>query len=286
MIFSDKILTSYFPPAAVAFQSNTGSAKPAPSGGLVYTNIAVLNYSSIKLLETWIKDISAQRQASADATDCDRQICYAMFQILNGVLSLHDGSSFFTVRTLRLKDILVCSCSTGQKGDSPEEYLVINPLHTCQDKPIEYEELLCQDTFNVLLALLNFSDDTGTKSSEIAALEAACSGRNSLTLSMLKQCGKTLAAATSISQLMVARSMLQFILWGPQEEEIRSLLLAKDREHAFCVWLEVMRCRCINELALGQVKPSLEVAHRFHFLCSITGATVFQLSKMLHIRQK
>lgn len=290
MIFSDKILANYFPQTLSTPKPAAGpnAPKPAPTGGLVYTNVAVLNYISIKSLETWIKDIHTQKEQTKDMNSFEKNMCYTMFQILNGALSLHDGTSLYTIKRLKLKDILIVSRSiTEPKSDSLEEYLVINPLQTCQQEYVE-EEVLCQDLFCILVSLMAGPQTKASSQSvpTTEVLDRLCNARNSTIMSTMKLCGRTLASATSVAQLMVARSMLQFVLWGPQESEIKSLLLAKDREHAFCVWLELMRCRCINELALEQVKPSLEVAHRFHFLCSITGTTMFELSKMLHVRHK
>lgn len=266
---------------------------------MVQTNMAVITYHSIQSLDTYICD-KLREQASVNREAYERTVCYFLYQILCAVLSSHDGTSVYVIKTVKVEDILVVTHSFS----ADEHHLVINPLSSGEIEVME-EEVLCSDLIELLCRLLDINIETtktSTSNGVKGAIVSVGTANVDCNINYLKNVSGEVAGKMtsksrfmqglkrlvevltggSISSVVIARSLLEYTLWGPTDKEIRSLLLAEDREQAFCIWLEVTRCKGVNELALGQLTKTLELAHMFHFLCSVTGTAMLDVTKLLY----
>ena len=283
LIFSDRILAKYFPDENPGVMSPlTSPTDPTKSrvhnlGAMLQTNMAVVTYHSIQTFESFVKTRLHAKLASdvsvpslSETTSRERLVCYVLFQVLNAVLSAHDGSSLYVIKTVDVTDILVVEHSVAEGS----HYVIVNPLRSADFERLD-EEMLCCDVTKLLCFVLdiNFTVMRG----ELARLVP---GTSRFAVGMRKMV--EVLESGCFSALLVARSLMEYLLWGPSDKEMRSLLLAEDRQQAFCIWLEVLRCRYVNELALGQLERNLELSHMFHFLCAVTGANLLDVTKLLY----
>ena len=280
LIFSDRILATYFPDSVSKATSDAVKSKPGEPikskvyqlGGMVHTNMAVITYHSIHSFEEHMKNVIHKKIKNGEPYE--RTVCYYIFQILNAVLSAHDGSSLYTIKCVNLNDILLVEHPNAKN----EPYLVINPLRSADFDRLD-EETLCSDLINVLLQLLNLDPPTDPKSRG-SSRKIQASGDTRFTSGMRRFVD--VLEKRTFNCLLVARSIMEYLLWGPADREMKSLLLAEDREQSFCIWLEVTRCKFVNELALGQLNRNLELSHMFHFLCAVTGSSLLDVTKLLY----
>ena len=235
---------------------------------MVQTNMAVITYHSIKTLENYVTE-TLRKDLAMGTEAYHRAVMYCLYQIMNAILSQQDGTSVYVVRTIKLNDILVVAHPV-----SPEEqYLVVNPLSSGEVE-IKEDEIICNDIVRLVCYFLDIPYSEKHRDITVKIV-----GKSRYIASLKKYVD--MLAGNSLSSLLVCRSILEYSLWGPTEKEIKSLLLSEDREQAFCIWLEVARCKAVNELALGQLEKNLELTHMFHFLCSVTGSTLLEVTKLL-----
>ena len=276
LIFSDRILATYFPDGKPCTSPLTSPSDPTKSkvyqlGGMVQTNMAVVTYHSIEAFESFVKRrVHARESDVSDVSARERLVCYVLFQVLNAVLSAHDGSSLYVIKTVDVSDVLVVEHSST-KG-SP--YVIVNPLRSADFERLD-EEMLCADVTKLLCFVLDV-----TFTPVHADLARLVTGTSRFAVGLRKMV--EVLESGCFSALLVARSLMEYLLWGPSDKEMRSLLLAEDRQQSFCIWLEVLRCRYVNELALGQLERNLELSHMFHFLCAVTGANLLDVTKLLY----
>ena len=247
--------------------SDPTKSKVYQLGGMVHTNMAVITYHSIETFEAYVQRVIHRRIVTHEPYE--RLVCSVMFQVLNAALSAHDGSSLYTLKTVNTSDILVVEHVTA-KG---EPYVVVNPLRSADFERFD-EQLLCNDLIKLLCFLLKLPADSQK------AASASVTGTSRFALG-LKRFLSVLEHGT-FSSILIARSIVEYLLWGPSDKEIKSLLLAEDRQQAYCIWLEVTRCRFVNELALAQLNRNLELSHMFHFLCAVTGSSLLDVTKLLY----
>ena len=276
LIFTDRILATYFPDGSKCTSPTTTPTSPTDPtkskvyqlGGMVHTNMAVITYHSIETFDKYVERVIHRKMAAAAHEPYERLVCYVMFQVLNAALSAHDGSSLYTVKSVTASDILVVEHPLA-KGES---YLIVNPLRSADFERFD-EELLCADLIKLLCFLLKLPHKSKGVSHSIKGSSRFALG--------LKRFLDVLESNT-FSCVLIARSIVEYLLWGPSDKEVKSLLLADDRQQAFCIWLEVSRCKYVNELALGQLRRNLELSHMFHFLCAVTGSSLLDITKLLY----
>ena len=248
-MFTDKLPADYFP-------DQSDSSDTYQLFGDVETNIAVLNYHSIDSIDHYCHEMALLY--ASDSEKYDRCICYILAQILNALLYVHDR--VHSLSSLRLHNVTVVTCVT-----SSEKRIILNP--TKQNEQSGIPEL-CDD----IVILLTKDLLQSSKHSSIPSTRYS-KGFNEVI--------QVLKSGSDLEALIDTRNMLEFMLWGPVEEDIEILLLAEQREHTFHVWLELVRCRCVNTLALERNAPSIEAADRLKFLCSVNGQSLYNTAKML-----
>jgi len=251
-MFRDRISADYFP------EPPGSSSQVYTLFGVEQTHIAVLSYTAVQGLPGYIQH-EYKKHKDAGPEEFERVSCYIMVHILNGVLYLHEKDHQLSV--LRSNDILMVTGKTG------ETYPALNLPH--QTKHPDGQESQLFDSIIVIMFLVlkvawRKEEDPYTAIPEKSQYSRAFRKL----VSMLHQKQFTLQS------LITARNILECMLWGPSEEEVRTLTRAQDPEHAFSMWLEVSRCRLVNQYAVSCAGVSLEQASVMRFLCSMTGSAL------------
>ena len=240
-MFTDSVPAEYFPDQPL---------------GDVETNIAVLNYHSVDSIDNYCREIAVLY--ANDSDKYDRSVCYILAQILNALLYIHDR--IHLVSSLRSHNVVVVAVGVDSK-----KRVIVNP--TKRNGRCDLRQL-CDDIVILLTRdLLRDSASTSIPSTRY--------------LKGFDEIVRVLKTGSDLDAVICARNMSEFMLWGPVEEDIEILLLADQREHTFHVWLELIRCQCVNTLALERNAPSVEAADRLKFLCAVTGQSLYNTAKTL-----
>ena len=222
--------------------------------GDVETNIAVLNYHSVDSIDNYCREIALLYVNDNDKYD--RSVCYILAQILNALLYIHDR--IHLVSSLRSHNVAVVAFGVDSK-----KRVIVNPTKGRGDL-----RQLCDDIVILLTRdLLRDSISASIPSTRYTK------GFDEIV--------RVLKTGGDLDAVICARNMSEFMLWGPVKEDVEILSLADQREQTFHVWLELVRCRCVNTLALERNAPSVEAADRLKFLCAVTGQSLYNTAKML-----
>ena len=223
-----------------------------------------MKYTSITNLNYYMTGIVPLQ--STDPEDFERLVCYLMDQVINGLLYLQGKAC--TQYSIDTTDILLLT-SKGYR----EKFVCINPH--CIEKQKRTKRSVGENLKHLLFELLQ---------STVPMADCDLSGciplRSSYSRALCKLAQMLTDEADNMLQL--ARNLLEFVLWGPNEEDLKCLTLAEDRQQAFEVWISLERCRVVTRYALQVMQPRLEEAHHIRFLCSLTGTDLFQITKILH----
>lgn len=74
--------------------------------------------------------------------------------------------------------------------------------------------------------------------------------------------------------------IIQYILWGPKEDEIKVMSVADNRKQAFDLWLSLSRTKLLNGLLLHPM-ANLKMYTLASFLTNTCGQELFKLTKLL-----
>ena len=261
VVFYDKISSDVFPDA-------TSKADPHPYQlyGMVQTQVVILNCSRVTSLSDHM--VSLSNLLTQDNEKYERVVCHILSQVLNGMLYLIEKG--FQIRTLTMKDILMVT-PIGKK----ETFVALNSIiyyRTIRPGGKQTCVAIVKLLFDLLQIKMTSDDKTAYRSIPV---------RSQYSLGFQKMV-KTLQGHDNQS-ILSARHILEIMVWGPQQEEIKALTLAEDREQAFDVWLELERCKLVNKYATEDPESSVQELLYMNFLCSSTGATLFETTKILHV---
>ena len=237
--------------------------------GTVQATVAMIRCSAICCLEDYMAGI--HHLYEKDPIPYERNVCYILVQLLNGLLYLHTKG--FPLPSITTKDVLVVTPCGGD-----EKTIVLNPfnnqLKITPPRAVKKQNGT-EEVEGIIAELLQIIPDPEQD------ISAQIGGQTSFSRGLQK----VAHALRTLDQhpLTIARNIAEFLLWGPQEEEIKTLSLAEDREQAFSVWLELERCKMLNQFAKMPVSHcSVEERNHIKFLCRTTGYTLFDTTKLLH----
>ena len=74
--------------------------------------------------------------------------------------------------------------------------------------------------------------------------------------------------------------IIEYILWGPKDDEIKVMSVADNRKQAFDLWLNLSRTKLLNGL-LFQPMNNLRMYTLANFLTNTSGQELFKLTKLL-----
>lgn len=74
--------------------------------------------------------------------------------------------------------------------------------------------------------------------------------------------------------------IIQYLLWGPKDDEVKVISVAENRKQAFELWLHLSRAKLVNEL-LFQPMDRLKLYTIASFLTSTSGQEIFKITKLL-----
>lgn len=258
--FQDLVAADYF-----GEQSSSSPSRYKVYGSQT-TSVLVTNYTSVTSLEDYLAILNSAYES--DPPTYDRSVCYIMLQVLNGLIYVHDKGC--PIRSLGTRDILVVS-SNGYE----EKYIVINPH--CRQRPELSLQSVGKELTKILLKLLHVEVPTFRMKQDLSARIPTRS-----TYSRSFQRMVQILEGKDISDIILARNLMDFMLWGPTDEDIKLIGCSENRKQGFEVWLTMEQCRAVSRYAIEGLEPLLEEANLMRFLCSATGAMLFEITKCLH----
>lgn len=87
--------------------------------------------------------------------------------------------------------------------------------------------------------------------------------------------------AEDLGDLRTISAILQYLLWGPKEEEVKVITLAEHRRQAFELWLQLARGKLVSSLALQPI-DNLKAHMVTNFLANTNGSELFKITKLLN----
>ena len=262
-VFYDKVQCDYIPDCP---ELNDPDAYQQV--GVVHTHVSVLNYQSIMSLEDYLKGI--KDLYFTDAQAYERNVCYMLSQIVSGILYVNDQGC--PMKVINKRDILIVT-----PNGYDEKLVVINPFGYQQFKAtMNFKAVSDQVNKLALLFLqLNIPHETKDVYKRVPQKTTYSKG--------IRKVVQTLSETNDLQGLLTVKDLLEFLLWGPHEDEIKALTLAENREEAFAIWLEIERCKIVNKYAVEQPRPSVEECSVMMFLCSASGSSLFDTTKLLFV---
>lgn len=250
-------------------------------------NIAVLEAVSISNASSAVHSLDGI--FSSDLTEYERKMCHWLTQVMGVFLDTADQD--ISLAGLNLTDHVTLVTSQHGLVDSKSPVLIIPSLlenaensskssaaFSSGSRPNSLHPWpeICSGLVQLLFCLLRltFKQDAKDPSLDIPIRTKYSKG--------FQRFVKLLDGAT-MESIVHGKLLLEAMLWGPQEEEIKPLSLAEDREQAFQVWLDLKRGKLINDLALGEIDKTLQTANMAWFLCSVTGRVLFDITKALYL---
>ena len=264
LLFTDRISAEYFPEPPQGVEVDHYQFY-----GMVQTNIAVFAYDSVQSLPAYLKVVDQENRNNQEAHH--HSLCYILSQVFSAVLYSQDLDAACAVQTIHPRDVLVVT-----SGGREEKYVVVN--NVCQQRNSNDDiAIVCRDLIRLIFYMLNLqrpSDSDLQDCHTFLPSRTVCSRG-------LKKIVQVLQEAT-FESLVSAWNMLQFLLWGPSEAEIKSMTLAEKRELAFSMWLEVSRSRTVNKVAMeGKDDLDIRTANMCRYLYSTTGTVLFETTKLM-----
>ncbi len=277
MMFMDRIPGRYFPDCG-----DMSGVKQTFS--LTETNVAVLSLSAVVSLERALADLDLL--FSSDLTEYEKTMCHWLSQVMSVVLETVDQKLSLIGFNFE-KDITIATmpqeCSSVSEYRYPllvipsvvyESGIIGETTENAAPDMAENWNLVCMEVAKLLFLLLKLKGDPKGNPSEIPLRTKYSKG--------LQKFVRILQEGT-LQAFIQAKVLLESILWGPQEEEIKSLTLAENRLQAFQIWLDLRRCQIVGDVALGKVPRDLAAANQMWFLCAATGKSLFDMAKLLYM---
>lgn len=227
--------------------------------------VAVLLCDRLSTVDVhWSREHAA---AAADATRYEQSICHCVVEVLNALLYLRDSGC--SVLRLTDEDVLMARFSDARW------HPFIKPSVMTFDICTDVDSALLNDDLVRLLCLMLRVDPSGKldrPESKIVSQTKYSRGLQRL-VRILQQ--------NTWEGLEIGRNLVEFLLWGPSEEEAKLVAMTETRETSFRVWLEVARCRMTSELVLQANRNNLELANQAKFLCRATENSLLGVTKLL-----
>lgn len=198
----------------------------------------------------------------------EQSVCLCLVQILNALLYLRDSGC--TVLRLASEDVIMARLS-----DSKWHPLVKPSVMTfdiCSDHDSAF---LGEDVTQLLFQMLRMESGKADRQEMKVVLPRTRYSRG------LQRVLRLLVVPRTWEGLETGRNLLEFLLWGPSEEEAKFVAMTDKRDTSFRVWLEVARCRMASDLVLEMERHNLELANQAKFLCRVTENSLLGVTKLL-----
>lgn len=86
--------------------------------------------------------------------------------------------------------------------------------------------------------------------------------------------------AEDAGDLKTIALIIQYLLWGPKDDEVKVMAVAENRKQAFELWLHLSRGKLLNELAI-RTMDTLKTYTTANFLTNTSGPELFKITKLL-----
>ncbi|KAF6027376.1 hypothetical protein EB796_014309 [Bugula neritina] len=88
-------------------------------------------------------------------------------------------------------------------------------------------------------------------------------------------------SSEDLGDLKTIYAILQYLLWGPKDDEVKVITLAEHRRQAFELWLQLARGKQLSSLALKPI-DNLKAFMVTSFLANSNGTELFKITKLLN----
>lgn len=210
-----------------------------------------------------------ERATSEDSSAArfEQSVCHCVVEVLNAVLYLRDSGC--SVLRLSDDDVLMARFSDARW------HPLVKPSALTFDVCTDLDSALLNDDIVRLLCLMLRVDSSG----KVDRLELKMVSRSKYSRGLQRLV--RILQQNTWEGLESGRNLLEFLLWGPSEEEAKLVAMTETRETSFRVWLEVARCRMTSELVLQANRNNLELANQARFLCRATESSLLGVTKVL-----
>ncbi|CAH1789769.1 unnamed protein product [Owenia fusiformis] len=235
----------------------------------MHASLGILMYDSV---ETLSECLELTRHVYKDKIDLhERSACFIMLQVLHSVQYLHERG--YTCDSFSTKDTLVAISQNNEK------HVIVCPVLRKQISADQEWQNTTDGLANLVSELCDVQY-TGKRTSRTSDLY---SSRTPYTRGLFKVL--QLLYQGSSECLKKCMTILEFMLWGPCEEDIKTMTLAEDRVQAFHVWLTVEQTRILNDTTIkllnGTGKLRLEEILQTKYLNQSNGQSLFQTTRLL-----
>lgn len=223
----------------------------ASAGRSVTSYVTVLpRYERVESLKEHIARLNQEKKSDREL---EMDIIFILLQILNVIFSLNDKQ--LRLETVSSSDFLVVTDAEDMST------VFCNGLHVVSS-PNQKLGLTCEK-LRMFLMQIGHTCASLAKSSMFTVVD-----------DMVQN-------ASDMGDLRTISTILQYLLWGPKEEEIRVITLAEHRRQAFELWLQLARGNLLTRLVFRQM-DKLKIYMISNFLANTNGSELFKITKLLN----
>ncbi|XP_013415081.1 titin [Lingula anatina] len=236
-------------------------------------HLRLLKFSFIETLNQYLTRL----RSSSDLVDFEKQMCFVLLQIIDGFGVLQDNKKNFEQK---LANIVVVSPLSSQ-----DRTVALMPKIQDNSSEESFTAFEKSEVKDMLVSVLNLAFPGSDWDSVILFTPKYSRGVEKL-FDILK--------TDPGSFLLHSKYLLEFLLFGPNEEDMRVILQMGGKESVysddtFQLWFETERVKVVNHLAQQTVAQeqyirglSHEYACKICFLCGDAGAQYMTVANMIY----
>lgn len=221
------------------------------AGQRVSCHVTILpQCEKIESLKDYIVRLNAQKKSDSDL---EMDIIYIVLQVLNIIFTLNENQ--LRLESISTADFVVV---TDAEDMSTLQCTMLNVTYEANQKL----GLTCE---KLRLLMMQIAHST-------PALE------KSTTFTIVDDMVQN---ASDLGDLRTIYTILQYLLWGPKDDEVKIITLAEHRRQAFELWLQLARGKLLTRLAFRQMDKQ-KIYMISNFLANTNGTELFKITKLLN----
>ncbi|XP_067938509.1 serine-rich adhesin for platelets-like isoform X2 [Watersipora subatra] len=204
----------------------------------------------VESIKSYLERLKSEQRSNEDL---ELDVIFVLLQILNIIFGLHENQ--LRLDSVSMSDFLVLTDSTNA---STVHCHMVNVTQSANQKI----GLTCEK-LRMLLMQVSHSTESLLKSVIFTTVD-----------DMIQN-------AEDLGDLKTISAILQYLLWGPKEDEVKVITLAEHRRQAFELWLQLARGKLLSGLALKPI-DNLKAHMVTAFLANTNGSELFKITKLLN----
>lgn len=257
-------------------QSKSGNLQ---SGSSLEADISILSYDKLLSLDRAIHNLDSL--FATDLNEYERLVCFWITHIVGATLDI--CAKWPHLQSVPCDHIAVVTVPSSEQSFP----ILIIPDFICeQESSVVPDQLatlaqcdwnqISSDIIRILFKLLRlvYNDKTKDPGNRIPIRSKFSVGLRAFVDEIMKD-------KNSPSGIVLAKCIVEVMLWGPCIEDLKQLLSAENQDESFQIWLELKRNLVINMLAMGHHQGTLDLANSLSFLCSVTPKLLMDTTSLL-----